>query len=350
MQEKQDNKKRDERESAGRRISELVADGPCKLQLPRPIKGKGNRVHLLALGDVGATLLLGLKTLGSTVIDTIGIYDVDAATMDRYEMEMNQIGWPFSAERNAADHPSSLARPLPRVVKLTAGELFACDLFVFCASRAVPAIGAKGDVRMAQFAANREIVAHYGKQAGEAGFTGIFAVVSDPVDPLCKEALQAAYGGLAPGQVRGYGLGVMHRRAMYFAAQDPARFGRYAAEGRAYGPHGEDLVIADSVVHYDDAASQALTKLTVEANLRVREKGFKPYYAPAYASGAMSLLMTLTGQWHYSSIYFGSEGAGAFLGIKNRIQGENPEYEDILLPQPLYKRIETAYNHLCEIN
>ena len=313
-----------------------LAPGQAPLRLAKPAvsdEAAGARVHILALGDVGATLLLGLKILGGGTVGTIGIYDVNPDVMERYEREMNQMGWAF--EEN-----------LPEVVILKEEELFDCDMFLFCASKAIPAIGVKGDVRMMQFDANRQIVEHFARKAGAAGFRGIFAVVSDPVDPLCKAALLAS--GLQPGQIRGYGLGVMNRRAVYYAEKDE-RFASYVSEGRAYGPHGGDLVIADRIDGYDDQLSRELTKLTVEANLEVRELGFKPYLAPAISSGAMSVLKTLRGQWHYSSVYLGEGKDGAFLGIKNRINGMELEYEDLPLPEMLFERIKSAYDNLCRI-
>ena len=329
-----------------RSIWELAPEA-SELRLAEPLRRSGLRVNLLALGDVGATLLMGLKVLGGGLIDRIGIYDVNRDVMSRYEMEMNQIGWPFG-EKN-----------LPEVVCLDEEDLFDCDMFVFCASKAVPPVGASGDVRMMQLEANSKIVSYYGRMAGEKNFKGIFAVVSDPVDPLCKAALlasRAANGtvdvsGLQPGQVRGYGLGVMNKRAEYYARGD-RRFESYLTEGRAFGPHGGDLVIANSIENYDDEISRELTALTVEANLKVRELGFKPYIAPALSSGAISLLLTLRGEWNYSSVYLGNGAEGAFLGIKNRIDPANGEIiiEDLPLPQKLYDRIENAYRNLCGIN
>ncbi|MGN0734253.1 MAG: lactate dehydrogenase [Anaerovoracaceae bacterium] len=334
-----------------RSIWELAPEA-SKLRLAEPLRHSGLRVNLLALGDVGATLLMGLKVLGGGLIERIGIYDVNRDVMSRYEMEMNQIGWPFG-EKN-----------LPEVVCLDEEDLFDCDMFVFCASKAVPPVGASGDVRMMQLEANSKIVSHYGRMAGEKNFKGIFAVVSDPVDPLCKAALMASGeasgagdagtadgSGLKPGQVRGYGLGVMNKRAEYYARGD-RRFESYLTEGRAFGPHGGDLVIANSIENYDDEISRELTALTVEANLKVRELGFKPYIAPALSSGAISLLLTLRGEWNYSSVYLGNGAEGAFLGIKNRIDPVSGEIiiEDLPLPQKLYDRIETAYRNLCEIN
>lgn len=306
-----------------------------QLKLAAPLKKNGLRVNLLALGDVGATLLLGLKTQGGGIIDTIGIFDVNENVMARYEIEMNQIGWPFGMKE------------LPKVVMLRESELFDCDMFVFCASKSIPPIGTQGDVRMMQLEANSKIAAHYGQLAKEVGFKGIFAVVSDPVDPLCKAVLRSS--GLAPGQIRGYGLGVMNKRAEYFAARDE-RFASYLEEGRAFGPHGGDLVIANSIANYDHELSLELTKLTVEANLQVRALGFKPFFAPAFSSGAISLLLTLTGQWNCSSVYLGKDFDGAFLGIKNRITDDGTvEIEDLPLPQKLYERIEHAYNNLLKL-
>lgn len=326
---------------------------PLQLNSPLPqAQGRGARVHILALGDVGATLLLGLKILGAGTIDTIGIYDVNENVMERYEREMNQMGWAFE-EAEAGETDGAV---LPHVMILKEEDLFDCDLFLFCASKAIPAIGVKGDVRMMQLEANRKIVEHFAAKAGVADYKGIFAVVSDPVDPLCKAALLAS--GLKPGQIRGYGLGVMNRRAVYYAQKDE-RLASYPAEGRAFGPHGGDLVIANSIENYDDELSRQLTRLTVEANLEVRALGFKPYLAPAISSGAMSVLRTLRGQWHYSSIYLGEPvtehvdgkrtAQGAFLGVKNRIDGLQLEYEDIPLPQLLYERIKHSYDNLCEI-
>ena len=103
-------------------------------------------------------------------------------------------------------------------------------------------------------------------------------------------------------------------------------------------------MIANSIEDYDDELSRELTELTVEANLRVRELGFKPYIAPALSSGAISILLTLSGEWNYSSVYLGE----AFMGIKNRINKEKNvvEVEDLPLPQELFVRIERAYENL----
>lgn len=300
-----------------------------------PVKlEKRNRVHIIALGDVGRTVLVGLRLLGADVISVIGIYDLSADNVSRLEQEMNQIRYPFGTEA------------LPEIVEIEEAHLFDCDVLIFCASKAVPPVGVGGDVRMAQLEANRQIAMHFGTLAKNAQFKGMVAIVSDPVDPLCKVFLRSS--GLSPGQIRGYGLGVMHARALYYSEKD-SRFFHYEKEGRAFGPHGEDLVIADSVAHYDDHLSRDLTRLAVEANLQVRERGFKPYIAPALSSAAISILLTLRGQWHYSSLYFGDDKNGAFLGIKNRLTADGSEYEDALLCQPLYDRIQKAYQKLYDL-
>lgn len=169
---------------------EFEALCPCRL----PAEGSGFKVNIIALGDVGATLLLGLKLLGGGLIDSIGIYDMNPAAASRYEMEMNQMGWPFEM--------CGQGDALPVVKIISERDLFDCDMIVFCASKSVPAVGQDqgGDVRMAQFDANRKIAAHYGHLAAEASFKGIFAVVSDPVDPLCKEVLLSSGLSAGPGQ------------------------------------------------------------------------------------------------------------------------------------------------------
>lgn len=300
-----------------------------------PVKpGRKNRVNLLALGDVGASVLIGLRLLGADVISEIGIYDMSPENMRRLEMEINQISYPFGEE---------VAEQLPEVRVLSREELFDCDVFVFCASKGVPPLSARGDVRMAQLEANREIVDFYGKMAGETGYRGLIAVVSDPVDPLCKAFLESS--GLHPAQIQGYGLGVMHTRALYFAGRND-RFSVYEKEGRAFGPHGADLVLADSLTDYDDQNSRELTELVTAANLQIRELGYKPYIAPAFSSGALSVLLTLRGRWHYSSLYLGDGRDGAFFGMKNRMTESGPVYEDAEICEPLFRRLYRAYDNL----
>lgn len=295
-------------------------------------------VHILALGDVGSTVLTALKLMGSDCIQTLGIYDMNPAVCARWETELNQAAFPWEYDI------------LPKIEILTEDTLFDCDMFVFCASKGIPPVGAEvQDVRMVQYEANKGIISSFAKKAREKQFQGIFAVVSDPVDPLCHAAFVASNQneegvfdakGLRPEQIQGYGLGVMNARAAYYAKKD-ARFADFLTEGRAFGPHGQDLVIANSITHYDDTRAKELTKLAIEANLRMRELGFKPYVAPAISSAAISILLTLRGEWHYSSNFIN----GVYMGSKNRTQTA-VEIEQLPLPSDLFARIQNAFDGL----
>ena len=316
------------------RFEELMAP------LPRPEKV---RVNLLALGDVGSTLLMGLRLMGGDVISSIGICDLREGVAQRWEFELNQIQLPGPYDA------------LPPVEIVSPEQLFDGDVFLFCASRFVPDTTVKtGDVRMAQYALNRELAALYARKAREVHYKGLFCVVSDPVDPLCRAVLTESnrapsgemdYQGLFSHQVRGFGLGVMNARAAYYARKDP-RFASFLTEGRSFGPHGEDLVIANSIRNYDDALSRQLTEQAVRANLQMRELGFKPYIAPALSSGALSLLLCLRGQWHCSSTYLG----GVFMGARNRVTAAGTELERLPLPRQLQDRLQTTMDRLRAID
>lgn len=315
------------------------SSGCPDLSFSKPI-----RLNLLALGDVGSTVLTGLKLLAGERIEEIGIWDMNPNQMKRWEFEMNQTAW-------AWEYSSA-----PPVRIIERGDLFDCDVLVFCASKGVPAVepgAAPGDVRMAQYEANREMVRSLGREARREKFTGLCAVVSDPVDPLCRALFYASNqdengtfdaAGLKPGQIQGYGLGVMNARAAYFAQKD-RRFSSFLEEGRAFGPHGGDLVIANSITQYDCQLSEELTRLAAEANLAMREMGFKPYVAPALSSAVIPLLQTVSGQWHYSSYFLG----GVFMGSKNRMTQGGIETEILPLPSQLEARIQTAYDRLKAI-
>lgn len=329
------------------RAGEVTAVNICHprwrdaLDFLRPRAGK-KRVHLLAVGDVGGTLLTALKLIGGDVISSIGICDLNQNTVARWTAEMGQISWPW-------DYGA-----LPEVEPVEPARLFDCDVFLFAATKSIPAVGSDvRDVRMAQFAANRPLVESFARQAREANFRGLFAVMSDPVDPLCKAAFlasnQDASGrwdgrGLLAEQIQGFGLGVMNARAAWFAKQDP-RFADFLTEGRSFGPHGRGLVIANSVAHYDDALSRELTELVETANLRIRDLGFKPYVAPAVSSGAMQLLLTLRGDWHCGSVCLGD----VWFGVRNRYTPHGLETESLSLPDALFARLAETETLLREI-
>lgn len=292
------------------------------------------KVNILALGDVGSTMLIGLKLLGGNSIESIGIYDRSSEKISRWEYEMNQTSYPMEFDL------------LPEVYKIDKNQLFDCDMFVFCASKGVPPVGSEGiDVRMVQFQENAMLIKEYAIMAAENNFKGIFAVVSDPVDLLCATVLKESKYKLAPEQIKGYGLGVMNARAAYYAKKHN-KFSSFLTEGRAYGPHGNDLVIANSIENYDDELSKELTKLAVEANLEVRKTGFKPYIAPALSSAAISIILTLEGKWHYSSNFLG----GVFMGAKNRNLPTGLEIEKVNMCDKLFNRIYHSYENLLKLS
>lgn len=300
------------------------------------------RINILALGDVGSTLLIGLKLLGGIHIEKIGIFDKSKENMERLEIEMNQISLPFNNN-------------LPQIEILKYDDLFNCDMFVFCASKGVPPVGTSvTDVRMFQFEENSKIIAEYAKLARKNKYRGFFAVVSDPVDQLCYVALKESninvngvidYDGLYPEQIKGYGLGVMNARALYYSKKIDS-MSHFENEGRAFGPHGNDLVIADSISNYNNKLSLELTELAINANYRIRDLGFKPYIAPALSSGAISIIKTISEEWHYSSNFIG----GAFMGSKNKLNSTGVELERITMHEDLERRLQLTYSKLRDFN
>ena len=298
-------------------------------------------VHLVGLGDVGMHTALGLVLAGRGVLGTVGLYDLNEAQLSRVEMELSQIA------------PPSGQPAMPVVKRLAEDELFDCDIFLFCATKSIPAVGSDvKDVRMAQFDANRRILARYAREAARRRYRGLFVVMSDPVDLLCMEALRSARAAAAEGrplttdQIAGCGLGVMHARACYFARRDPV-CADYLREGRAFGPHGEGLVIANSTdpAGYRDDVSKALTRQVVSANMQVRQLGFKPYLAPAMSSGVLTLLSLIRGEYCYHASYLN----GLYFGALIRQTPDGIQWEEDDLPPALYKRLEASYQHLEEL-
>ena len=297
------------------------------------------RIHIAGLGDVGGMLLTGLRLLGGKYIDSIGIFDKNIQVMKRWELEANQIFCSYSSQKFPEIHPVSEE------------NIFDCDFFIFCATTGVPSLGReKNDVRMAQFEGNSKIISIYARKARKKLFKGIFAVVSDPVDLLCKHVFLSSnknkndkfdFRGLAPEQIRGYGLGVMNARAVYYAKQN-IKTATYVRKGRAYGPHGDGLIIANNVKKYDEKLSEQLTNQTLKANLDVRKTGFKPFVGPALSSGSYPIIATLSGKWHYSATFLG----GVFIGAKNRLQKSGIEIERLNISPVLMRKISNTYRKL----
>jgi len=300
------------------------------------------KVNIVGLGDVGGVLLTGLRLLGGCCIESIGIYDKNINSIKRWELEANQIFCPFTAQK------------FPEVSRIREENIFDCDMFVFCATVGIPSLGEEQeDVRMKQFKGNSKIISDYARIAREKSFKGIFTIISDPVDLLCKAAFLASnknkngefdFKGLAADQIRGYGLGVMHARAVYYSKQN-TETAEYNREGRAFGPHGQGLLIANSVKKYGESLSEMLTEQAVKANLEVRKTGFKPYMAPALSSGSYPLIATMNGKWHYSATFMG----GVFMGAKNRLLESGIEIERLDLPVNLVEKIKKSYQELGNI-
>ncbi|WP_051514878.1 lactate/malate family dehydrogenase [Fervidicella metallireducens] len=305
-------------------------------------KKKSYKVNIVGLGDVGGILALGLKLQGNDIISSIGIYDVDKNKIQRWYLELNQI-----------IHPNHEFL-FPKVEVIGMDDLFNCDIFVFCVSTGVPKIGEEqNDVRLVQFNGNSKIINEYSKKARKEKFKGLFAVVSDPVDLLCKSAYLSSntdeygnydYLGLAPEQIIGFGLGVMDARAAFYS-QESNETSHYIKEGRVFGPHGDGLVVADSIIRYNHNISISLTEKVLNSNLKVRETGYKPYIAPAISSGALSIISCLKGEWHYSSTFVG----GVFMGLKNRYTSTGIELEKLELPDNLFERLSATYKYLEKI-
>lgn len=301
-------------------------------------KREGLRLSLVGLGDVGGTLLTALKLLGKEISE-IGIYDPNEAQCRRYEMELNQV---LSLE----------GAPLPKIFLCPKEQLFDCDLFLFTASRGVPPVGSGvEDVRMAQFALNREMLLSYAKAARNTKFMGLFCQISDPVDQLSRVVFLESNrneqgnfdgGGLLPEQIQGFGLGVMAARASYWAEKEGIDF----SQGRVYGPHGKGLIVANHPTEYDEALSQKLTEKTVTANLRVRELGFKPYIAPALSSAAVSILRLIRGQEHYGAVPMG----GAYFGCQSRMTSLGLSVRREALHPALWERIQKVHRSVEEFS
>lgn len=304
------------------------------------VQPKQWRINLIGLGNVGGTLLTGLRLLGGEKIERIGIFDTNQKAISRWEQEVNQI------------IDGSNQRRLPPVRPIQPDTIFQADMVVFCISIGVPAPEKNEvrDVRMMQLEANSRIINYYAKRARKVSFNGIFSVVSDPIDLLCQSAFLASnYNeegeldgkGLSADQIRGFGLGVMHGRAAYFAMKDRDTE-VYLKKGRVFGPHGKGLVVANDVENYNQEQSNFLTEKVLHANLELRKIGYKPYIAPALSSGTLSLLALINGKWHYSAGFLG----GNFWGSRNRQTPLGIEWEQYKFPQKLFQKLEKSYQTL----
>lgn len=319
-------------------LSTHLPDWQRLLSRPALLPQRGARIQLLALGDVGATFLLALALLQQGEVAEIGIFDMRAEVAERYAFELGQIAW------------ANGDRPLPKVRILTEADLFqSADVFVFAASAYVPAPGQEaGDVRQAQYEKNSAIIAPYTRLAAQRAFPGLFVVLSDPVERLTAAAYRHAQAErpiLRREQFVGFGLGVMAARGRYLAEQEKD-FATYLTQGRAYGCHGAELILANDPRpgYYDDDLSRAMTERAANLNYVLRKIGFKPYLAPAVSSGAMTLLSLLRRESAYATAWIG----GIPYGCRQRL-GEDGQWlkESSELDKALSKRLQAGHQRLA---
>jgi hypothetical protein len=280
-----------------------------KLAEPPPREGKCC-VALAGLGRVGgvAATVLALTPSRVSGIRELLISDVDAANRERWLLELESI-----ARWRSGD-------VFPQVRLTTISEIFSrCDVFLFAATDSVPPLGTQGDVRLMQFGPNCTILRAFLEQARAASYTGLFLIVSDPVELLAQAAFHDSnsdpFGaftgdGLAPERIAGLGLGVMWGRALACARregweQTVARF------GAAYGPHGPDVVVFDDLRKPNLRRSDALSRAARGGNVRIRSLGHLPYVGPGASSVGLMLPPLLAGEEALTSVlldgvYFGA--------------------------------------------
>ncbi len=268
-------------------------------------------VALAGLGRVGgvaATVLASTPRALSGVRELL-VYDIDGANQERWLHELNSIAkWRVEQE-------------LPRVRPTTITQVFnECDVLLFAATTAVPPLGSDGDVRLVQFGPNRALLHSFIEQARDAGFTGLFLVVSDPVDWLAQAAFHDSNAdalgrfsgdGLAPERIAGLGLGVMWARALA-AARREGWGERVARRGGAFGPHSTEVIVFDDLVAPNPERCECLTGAAREGNFVIRHLGFLPFVGPGVSSVALTLPALLAGRSVLASvltdgIFFGCE-------------------------------------------
>jgi hypothetical protein len=266
------------------------------LETSRTTPKKPYTLSILGLGDVGGTLLIGLRLLGKDILTEIKIFDLNTLKRRRYYLECNEI---------------SDGTDMPLVTEAELDTVFKTDCIVFTVSLFIPPVGSDvKDVRLVQFEKNKAVLLEYARQAEASGFKGHYFIVSDPVDLLCMSLMKE--GNIESHRIRGFGLGVMEARARFIAKE----LNVFHEDLRTFGPHGKGLIVVNSLEHYDKDISKDLTERTVNENFRIRDTGFKPYIGPALSSGSISILKALDGKEHLSTWFNGH----VFMGSKNTIE------------------------------
>ena len=281
--------------------------------LARDPGGRGVRVGLVGVGRVGgiAATLLAATPVAKSGVRELLVYDVDGANYERWLLELGSIARWRGAE------------PMPRVRPTTLAQVFnQCDVLLFAATSGVPPLGSQGDVRLVQFEPNRSILRGCLEHARMASFTGLFLVISDPVDWLCQAAVvdsntdpagRFVGDGLAPERIAGLGLGVMWGRALAFARRE-GWDEVVARHGAAFGPHSTEVVVFDDVRRPSPVRSDGLTRAAREGNALVRHLGFLPFVGPAVSSVALMLPDLLAGGDALASVFVD----GVYLGCPAR--------------------------------
>ena len=295
---------------------------PYLERLAQPEKA-GVSVAVAGLGRVGgaAATVLSALPVARTGVRELLLYDIDAANQERWLLELGAI-----AEWRGTD-------ALPVVRATTPEQVFhTCDVFLFVATAGVPPLGIEQEVRIVQFQPNRAILHGFLERARAARFTGLFLVISDPVDWLAQAAFHDSNtdgvghftgDGLAPERIAGLGLGVMWARALAAARREgwePA----VRARGAVFGPHDADVIAFDDLAAPNVARSAVITRAAREANFVIRRLGFLPHVAPGVSSVALALPHLLAGREVLASVI----ADGLYLGCPARCEWG-------VLPQPI---------------
>ena len=274
-----------------------------------PRKTQDFVLGISGLGRVGGLAASALAAMDAvrTRVGTLLIHDCDGDNLERMRQELAAV----TSWRGAVG--------LPRVEAVALPEMLArCDAFVFAAACAVPPLGAPGDVRLPQFEPNREAMQGALAAAVAAGYTGLFLVISDPVELLAQAAFHDSNGlghGLAPERVAGLALGINWGRALA-QAQAMGAGDRVARRGVAYGPHSTDVLAYDDPTGPDPELSRAMTQAARTGNYRIRDLGYIPFIGPALSSIALTLPELLQDREALASSFLD----GVYFGAPSRLR------------------------------
>ncbi len=296
-------------------------------RLAAPKRDRDLVVGITGLGRVGGLAAGALSTVAKrhSRIGTLLIHDAEASNQERWRLELGSVAcW---GEPDA----------LPVVESVTLAEMFQrCDAVLFAAAAWVPPLEATGDMRLPQFPGNRAILQEALAESSRANFSGLFLMVSDPVEVLAQasfhdsniDATGAFTGlGLAPERIAGLALGVMWGRALC-AARAEGREEGVRATGLPLGPHSTEVLVYDDPQDPDLHLCRHMNEAARYGNLRVRELGYLPYVGPALSSIVLALPRLFAGKDILASsllggLYFGAP-ARLDWGIVPRTQRLGP--------------------------